>query len=229
MAAGAQRGSLALFSRVCALLPGDMVLRHDIFYGLAGVPRLSAALATGRGSAPANELARRHPHVLNNRVEPLRWAKGAAAAGLPAHAWAAVLADVQRAAGTSAPGADRAPGPGPMHAGGGRAAMQCARAEGLGCATTGVGMSGPERGEQPGADAAPSEAGAAAVAAASAAAVAWAAAAAAGSAAPAPALRARCAAFRPRRRVHAMGQGRASITPFRPGSRAQGRRCRDMP
>jgi hypothetical protein len=161
MAAGAQRGSLALFSRVCALLPGDMVLRHDIFYGLAGVPRLSAALATGRGSAPANELARRHPHVLNNRVEPLRWAKGAAAAGLPAHAWAAVLADVQRAAGTSAPGADRAPGPGPMHAGGGRAAMQCARAEGLGCATTGVGMSGPERGEQPGADAAPSEAGAA--------------------------------------------------------------------
>ncbi len=46
--------------------------------GLAGVPHVSVALATGRGPAPANKLARRHPHMLNNRVEPLRWAKGAA-------------------------------------------------------------------------------------------------------------------------------------------------------
>ncbi len=145
----------------CTLLPRDEVLPHNTFQGLAGVPRLSAAFGNGRGPAPANELARRHPHVLNNRVEPLRWAKGAAAAGLPAHAWAAVLADVQRAAGPPAPGAGQVPGPGPMHGGGGLAAMQCAHAEGSGPPAAVAGVSGPARGERPAVGAASSEAGAA--------------------------------------------------------------------
>ena len=53
-----------------------------------------------RGAAPANDLARRHPHVLNARTEPLRWVQDAARGGLPASVWAAVLTDLCRATGS---------------------------------------------------------------------------------------------------------------------------------
>lgn len=60
---------------------------------------------------PANELARRHPAVLNLRTEPLQWAKGAARQGLPESMWAPVVADLQAAAGAS-PSTDPEKGPG---------------------------------------------------------------------------------------------------------------------
>ena len=48
---------------------------------------------------PANELARRHPFMLNIRLEPLRWAKLAVRGRLPVYTWNTVLADLKRATG----------------------------------------------------------------------------------------------------------------------------------
>ncbi len=45
---------------------------------------------------PANELARKHPFVLNCKLEPLRWAKLAVRGRLPVYTWNTVLADLKR-------------------------------------------------------------------------------------------------------------------------------------
>ena len=75
-------------------------------------PFPSLDTGTGRrGMLPANELARRHPAVLNLRTEPLQWAKGAARQGLPESMWAPVVADLRAAAGTN-PSPDPEQGPG---------------------------------------------------------------------------------------------------------------------
>ena len=50
----------------------------------------------GRGMVPANELARKHPFMLNIRLEPLRWAKLAVRGRLPLYTWDAVLKDLKR-------------------------------------------------------------------------------------------------------------------------------------
>ncbi|CAL8460640.1 g170 [Coccomyxa elongata] len=49
-----------------------------------------------RGMHPANELARKHPFVLNCKLEPLRWAKLAVRGRLPVYTWNTVLADLKR-------------------------------------------------------------------------------------------------------------------------------------
>ena len=76
-----------------------------------------------RGMLPANELARRHPAVLNLRTEPLQWAKGAARQGLPESMWAPVVADLRAAAGTN-------PSPNPEQGPGSPAAAPAAEASG---------------------------------------------------------------------------------------------------
>ena len=50
----------------------------------------------GRGMLPANELARKHPFILNARIQPLQWAKMAVRGRLPAYAWGDVLADIKK-------------------------------------------------------------------------------------------------------------------------------------
>ena len=59
---------------------------------------------------PANDLARRHPAVLNLRTEPLQWAKGAARQGLPESMWAPVVADLRAAASSPSPNPEQGPG-----------------------------------------------------------------------------------------------------------------------
>lgn len=49
-----------------------------------------------RGMHPANELARKHPFILNCKLEPLRWAKLAVRGRLPVYTWTTVLADLKR-------------------------------------------------------------------------------------------------------------------------------------
>jgi len=55
-----------------------------------------------RGRFPANQLARKHPFILNAKIEPLQWAKMAVRGRLPAYAWKEVLNDIKRAAGMAA-------------------------------------------------------------------------------------------------------------------------------
>ena len=50
---------------------------------------------------PANELARKHPFILNCKLEPLRWAKLAVRGRLPLYTWNAVLSDLKRNTGTA--------------------------------------------------------------------------------------------------------------------------------
>jgi len=44
-----------------------------------------------RGMLPANELARKHPFILNCKLEPLRWSKLAVRGRLPVYTWNSVL------------------------------------------------------------------------------------------------------------------------------------------
>ena len=53
-----------------------------------------------RGMFPANQLARKHPFILNARIEPLQWAKMAVRGRLPAYEWKDVLNDIKKHAGT---------------------------------------------------------------------------------------------------------------------------------
>ena len=53
-----------------------------------------------RGMFPANQLARKHPFILNAKIEPLQWAKMAVRGRLPAYAWGDVLADIKANTGT---------------------------------------------------------------------------------------------------------------------------------
>ena len=53
-----------------------------------------------RGMFPANQLARKHPFILNAKIEPLQWAKMAVRGRLPAYAWGEVLADIKANTGT---------------------------------------------------------------------------------------------------------------------------------
>ena len=55
-----------------------------------------------RGMFPANQLARKHPFILNAKIEPLQWAKMAVRGRLPAYAWGDVLADIKANTGTFA-------------------------------------------------------------------------------------------------------------------------------
>ena len=57
---------------------------------------LEALGALCRGMVPANELARKHPFVLNCKLEPLRWAKLAVRGRLPLYTWTDVLRDLKR-------------------------------------------------------------------------------------------------------------------------------------
>ena len=49
-----------------------------------------------RGMFPANQLARKHPFILNARIEPLQWAKMAVRGRLPAYEWKDVLNDIKQ-------------------------------------------------------------------------------------------------------------------------------------
>lgn len=44
---------------------------------------------------PANELARKHPFILNCKLEPLRWAKLAVRGRLPVYIWNTVLMEMK--------------------------------------------------------------------------------------------------------------------------------------
>ena len=55
----------------------------------------------GRGMLPANELARKHPFILNARIQPMQWAKMAVRGRLPAYAWGDVLADIKKNTGAA--------------------------------------------------------------------------------------------------------------------------------
>ena len=54
-----------------------------------------------RGMFPANQLARKHPFILNARIEPLQWAKMAVRGRLPAYAWKDVLNDIKNHTGNN--------------------------------------------------------------------------------------------------------------------------------
>lgn len=56
----------------------------------------SEGTCVSRGMFPANQLARKHPFILNARIEPLQWAKMAVRGRLPGYAWGAVLADIKK-------------------------------------------------------------------------------------------------------------------------------------
>ena len=45
---------------------------------------------------PANNLARRHPFVLNSRIAPKHWSDKAMRKTLPHYDWKAVMEDLQR-------------------------------------------------------------------------------------------------------------------------------------
>lgn len=49
-----------------------------------------------RGMFPANQLARKHPFILNAKIEPLQWAKMAVRGRLPAYEWKDVLNDIKQ-------------------------------------------------------------------------------------------------------------------------------------
>ena len=62
------------------------------------------ALNHKQGKVPANNLARRHPFVLNARIPPRQWLVRSTRATLPPYPWNAVLTDMRRDAGqASAP------------------------------------------------------------------------------------------------------------------------------
>ena len=49
-----------------------------------------------QGMVPANNLARRHPFVLNARIAPKEWSSKATRGSLPQYKWRALLADLKR-------------------------------------------------------------------------------------------------------------------------------------
>lgn len=94
-------------SRACRLLLGmtrsacsvDATVRVLSFQGWdAAIRKL---FNHQHGKVPANNLARRHPFVLNMRIPPHTWAKEAQSRRLPRYDWEAVLADMQQDIGIS--------------------------------------------------------------------------------------------------------------------------------
>ncbi|EIE25402.1 hypothetical protein COCSUDRAFT_32637 [Coccomyxa subellipsoidea C-169] len=73
---------------------------RDLDYLRAFLPQWDSAIdriiVHDRGMHPANELARKHPFILNCKLEPLRWAKLAVRGRLPVYTWTTVLADLKR-------------------------------------------------------------------------------------------------------------------------------------
>ncbi len=49
-----------------------------------------------RGMFPANQLARKHPFILNAKIEPFQWARMAVRGRLPAYKWQDVLSDIKK-------------------------------------------------------------------------------------------------------------------------------------
>ncbi|KAK9909255.1 hypothetical protein WJX75_009573 [Coccomyxa subellipsoidea] len=77
---------------------------RDLDYLRAFMPQWDSAIdriiVHDRGKHPANELARKHPFILNCKLEPLRWAKLAVRGRLPVYTWNTVLNDLKRNSGS---------------------------------------------------------------------------------------------------------------------------------